>query len=286
MGFSIFQFNKRKVQNLMFGENAINLNCGDLGLLNEIVDKYNSLPKYDINNDGKLFVWINYEVLMNDFPILSMNIGTYRNNCRKLEKLGLIEKVDLAVNINGDCKKKTFFRPTEMTLGLITTEEDIKAELEAKQGLKPVKVIEPKTEVKEVEVKEMTGEEAFDPNITLTKKQVNDYLSKNQVSMDLEKDIQKVIEATGVTSEEAKRELNITKSKDDIKNVVQYTIGTIRNKQADIKPVKETKETNDNMDKLEAMLLGYESFSDDELSEVLKVGNGNYISNNKKRFKS
>ena len=141
-------------------------------------------------------------------------------------------------------------------------------------------------EVKEVEVKEMTGEEAFNPNITLTKKQVNDYLNKNQVSMDLEKDIQKVIEATGVTSEEATKELNITKSKDDIKNVVQYTIGTIRNKQADKTPVNTTKETNDNMDKLEAMLLGYESFSDDELSEVLKVGNGNYISNNKKRFKS
>lgn len=139
MGFSIFQFNKKKLQKLMFGENGINLNCGDLGLLNEIVDKYNSLPKYDIDGNGKVYVWINYEMLMNDFPILSMNIGTYRNVCRKLEKLGFIEKEDRAIKLQGgDCKKKTFFRPTEMTLGIITTESDVKAELELQKGLEPV----------------------------------------------------------------------------------------------------------------------------------------------------
>lgn len=106
-------------------------------------------------------------------------------------------------------------------------------------------------------------------------------LNKTEVK-EVETDIQKIIEVTGATEEEATEELKVAKSKENIKNVVQYTIGTIRNKKNNIKPAKET---NDNMDKLESMLLGYESFSDDELSEVLKVGNGNYISNNKKRFK-
>lgn len=139
MGFSIFQFNKKKLYNLMFGENGINVNCGDLGLLNEILDKYNSLPKYDINQDGKLFVWINYDVLMSDFPVLSTNIGTYRNVCRKLEKLGLIEKEDKAIKLQGgDCKKKTFFRPTELTLSLVVTEKDVKTQTEEQIGLEPV----------------------------------------------------------------------------------------------------------------------------------------------------
>lgn len=98
-------------------------------------------------------------------------------------------------------------------------------------------------------------------------------------------EIKKIVEATGVSEEEATKELKVAKTKDNVINIVQYTIGTIRNKQADIKPVKETKETNDNIDKLESLLLGYEDFSDEDISEVLKVGNGNYTSNNKKRFK-
>lgn len=100
-------------------------------------------------------------------------------------------------------------------------------------------------------------------------------------------EVKKIIEVTGVTEEEATKELNISKSKDNINNVVQYTIGTIRNKQNNVKLNKEIENQDyENSNKLEAMLLGFEDYSEEDISEVLKVGNGNYISNNKGRFKT
>lgn len=100
-------------------------------------------------------------------------------------------------------------------------------------------------------------------------------------------EVKKIIELTGVTEEEATKELNISKSKDNINNVVQYTIGTIRNKQNNVKLNKEIENQDyENSNKLEAMLLGFEDYSEEDISEILKVGNGNYISNNNKRFKT
>lgn len=100
-------------------------------------------------------------------------------------------------------------------------------------------------------------------------------------------EVKKIIEVTGVTEEEATKELNISKSKANINNVVQYTIGTIRNKQNNVKLNKEIENQDyENSNKLEAMLLGFEDYSEEDISEILKVGNGNYISNNQKRFKT
>lgn len=288
MGFSIFQFNKKKLQELMFGENGINLNCGDLGLLNEIVDKYNSLPKYDIDGNGKTYVWINYEMLKNDFPILSMNIGTYRNVCRKLEKLGFIEKEDRAIKLQGgDCKKKTFFRPTEMTLGLITTESDIKTELKAQEGLQPVaeaqttkapvkkKLSKKKDQAEKVEVLEgqVTVEEALEER------------GKT--------DIEKVIEATGCAIEKAEEVLEyaVNCSKN---NPIGFAIKAIEGnwnlKNKEINGVNPRSFNNFkgreyDYDKLESMLLGYEEYSEEDIHEVLSnTRSGNYTSNNSNRF--
>ena len=201
MGFSIFQFNKKKLQELMFGENGINLNCGDLGLLNEIVDKYNSLPKYDIDGNGKTYVWINYEMLKNDFPILSMNIGTYRNVCRKLEKLGFIEKEDRAIKLQGgDCKKKTFFRPTELTLSLITTEADIKAQVKEKEGLQPV---EEKSVEGGIEApKDSNGNTPIKGQVHFT-----EIDSKKDSEVKEKSEVEKIIEVTGCTIEKAEEVL-------------------------------------------------------------------------------
>ena len=282
MGFSIFQFNKKKLQELMFGENGINLNCGDLGLLNEIVDKYNSLPKYDIDGNGKTYVWINYEMLKNDFPILSMNIGTYRNVCRKLEKLGFIEKEDRAIKLQGgDCKKKTFFRPTELTLSLITTEADIKAQVKEKEGLQPVE------------------EKSVEGGIEAPKDSNGNTPIKGQVhftEIDSKKDSEvkeKIIEVTGCTIEKAEEVLEyaVNCSKN---NPIGFAIKAIEGKWK-----LENKETNGvnprsfnnfkgreyDYDKLESMLLGYEEYSEEDIHEVLSnARSGNYTSNNSERF--
>lgn len=287
MGFSIFQFNKKKLQELMFGENGINLNCGDLGLLNEIVDKYNSLPKYDIDGNGKTYVWINYEMLKNDFPILSMNIGTYRNVCRKLEKLGFIEKEDRAIKLQGgDCKKKTFFRPTELTLSLITTEADIKAQVKEKEGLQPV---EEKSVEGGIEApKDSNGNTPIKGKVHFT-----EIDSKKDSEVKEKSEVEKIIEVTGCTIEKAEEVLEyaVNCSKN---NPIGFAIKAIEGKWK-----LENKETNGvnprsfnnfkgreyDYDKLESMLLGYEEYSEEDIHEVLSnARSGNYTSNNSERF--
>ena len=239
MGYSIFQFNKVKLQNLMFGENSINLNCGDLGLLNEIVDKYNSLPKYDVEQNGKLYVWINYEMLMNDFPILSLSIGTYRNVCRKLEKLGLIDKIDKAVKLQGgDCKKKTFFRPTELTLSLITTEADIQAQTKAEQGLQPVeeKVVvkdeeaKPKAKAKPKKKKSTKKDQAENIEVLERRISIEDTIGTNEGnetnSGEEKTDVEKIMEATNCTKKKAEEVLNYAIT-NKANNLVRYSIKAI-----------------------------------------------------------
>lgn len=55
-------------------------------------------------------------------------------------------------------------------------------------------------------------------------------------------EINKIIKATGVTGEEAREELRVAKSKEGIKDVVQYTIGTINNKKRIEKELEKTVE--------------------------------------------
>lgn len=290
MGYSIFQFNKRKLQELMFGESGINLNCGDLGLLNEIIDKYNSLPKYDIDGNGKTYVWINYEMLMKDFPILSMNIGTYRNVCRKLEKLGFIEKEDRAIKLQGgDCKKKTFFRPTKMTLELITTELDIQIELKIQAGLQPI------TEVQNVEKapvkKKIYKKKDQVEKVEILEGQIN---VEEAIHAQETSDLEGVVKATGCTLEMAEEVLNYAINNNKI-NPVGFTIKAINEKwklKNKVDVINPTKFNNFapreyEYDKLEAMLLGHVDYSDDDMHEVLSANSKrehNYISNNSKRI--
>lgn len=53
-------------------------------------------------------------------------------------------------------------------------------------------------------------------------------------------EINKIIKATGATEEEAREELRVAKSKEGIKDVVQYTIGTINNKKRNEKELEKT----------------------------------------------
>lgn len=53
-------------------------------------------------------------------------------------------------------------------------------------------------------------------------------------------EINKIIKATGVTEEEAREELRVVKSKEGIKDIIQYTIGTINNKKRNEKELEKT----------------------------------------------
>ncbi len=111
-------------------------------------------------------------------------------------------------------------------------------------------------------------------------------ISVEEALKEVEKEeINKIIQATGVTEQEAEEELRITKSKEGIKNIVQYTIGTINNKKRiekelesqgsnrkqEINPLKFNNFEGREYDysRLEAMLLGYEKYSEKDIHEVL-----------------
>ena len=53
-------------------------------------------------------------------------------------------------------------------------------------------------------------------------------------------EINKIIKATGATEEEAREELRVAKSKEGIKDIIQYTIGTINNKKRNEKELEKT----------------------------------------------
>ena len=111
-------------------------------------------------------------------------------------------------------------------------------------------------------------------------------ISVEEALKEVEKEeINKIIQATGVTEQEAEEELRITKSKEWIKNIVQYTIGTINNKKRIEKELEKTVENKKqeinpssfnnfegreyDYSRLEAMLLGYEKYSEKDIHEVL-----------------
>ena len=113
-------------------------------------------------------------------------------------------------------------------------------------------------------------------------------------------DIEKVVDATGVTEEEARLEVEVAKTK-GAKNIVNYAIGTIRNKkESDRKIEKYVSENNINplkfnnfepreydYDTLERKLLGWDDgeISDEEaLADHRRNNKPNYTSNNSKRF--
>lgn len=97
-------------------------------------------------------------------------------------------------------------------------------------------------------------------------------------------EINKIIKATGATEEEAREELRVAKSKEGIKDIIQYTIGTINNKKRNEKELEKTvankkqeinpKSFNNfpareyDYDDLERKLLGWENTDLEEVEET------------------
>lgn len=72
-------------------------------------------------------------------------------------------------------------------------------------------------------------------------KPIDGQIGVEEALEELEKEeINKIIKATGATEEEAREELRVAKSKEGIKDIIQYTIGTINNKKRNEKELEKT----------------------------------------------
>lgn len=261
MKFNIMGFNQEILVN-----KYSNLNGNDLIVLRNLVD---ILPRMTrtIEIEGKEFKQVTYELLLEDIPFVTQSVSTLKKIVQKFIDNNLIERYIL--NKGG---KFTYFRTTEDLENLIYKEE-VKEVKPAKK-----KKSSKKNKAEEIPVEVLEGQISIEEAVEESEqvKAVNEIITTGTVSEELKevvnsKSIEEVVEVIEKVKSNNNGSINNT-----------YILNAF-NRQ--VKPVKETKETNDNIDKLEAMLLGYESFSDDELSMILSNRNGNYTSNNKKRFK-
>lgn len=264
--FNILGFNQERIM-LVQEEKQINLNGNDLIVLRNIVDMIDSkrLETKEIGN--KKYTWIKYSLLVENLIFVSDKEDTFKKIVGKIIKCGLLEREVLKSVGNG---AYTYFRKTDLL-------KSIEYVAEAQATKEPVKkkVSKKKEQAEKVEILEgqITVEEALQE-----KKRT---------------DVEIIAEATGCTVERAKEVLEyaVVYKKD---NPVGFAISAINGNWK-----LENKETNGvnprsfnnfkgreyDYDKLEAMLLGYEEYSEEDIHEVLSnTKSENYTLNNKKRF--
>lgn len=264
--FNILGFNQEKIM-ILQEEKQINLNGNDLIVLRNIVDMIDSKRLETKEIDNKKYTWIKYSLLVENLIFVSDKEDTFKKIVGKIIKCGLLEREVLKSVGNG---AYTYFRKTD----LLKSIEYVAEALTTKEPVKK-KASKKKDQAENVEV--------LDGQVT-----VEEALEQRKKA-----DIEKVIEATECTIEKAEEilEYAVTCNKN---NPVGFAISAINGNWK-----LENKETNGvnprsfnnfkgreyDYDKLESMLLGYEDYSEEDIHEVLgNKKNGNYTSNNSKRF--
>lgn len=263
--FNILGFDQIKIMSIQ-QEKQINLNGNDLIVLRNIVDMIEGNRLESKNIDNKSYTWIKYSLLVENLIFVSDKEDTFKKIVSKLVKCTLLERQVVKSVGNG---AYTYFRKTELLESIMYKEESQKAKKAKKNTYKK------KDQVEKVEVLEgqITVEEAL--------------------QQEEQTDIEIVSETTGCTVEKAKEALKyaIACKKD---NPVGFAISAI-NGNWELKykgSVGINPRSFNNFegriyqyDKLEAMLLGHEDYSEEDIHEVLSnTRSRNYISNNSKRL--
>lgn len=264
--FNILGFNQEKIMAVQ-EEKQINLNGNDLIVLRNIVDMIDSNRLETKDIDNKKYTWIKYSLLVENLIFVSNKEDTFKKIVGKIIKCGLLEREVLKSVGNG---AYTYFRKTDLLKSIEYVAEVQRTKVPAKK-----KVSKKKDEAEKVEV--LDGQVSVD-EILEDKKPT---------------DVEKVTNATGCTIEKAEEFLDyaIACNKN---NPVGFAIKAIegnwnlKNKETNgVNPIRfnNFKGREYDYDKLEAMLLGYEDYSEEDIHEVLSnTKSENYTSNNSKRF--
>ena len=264
--FNILGFNQEKIMAVQ-EEKQINLNGNDLIVLRNIVDMIDSkrLETKEIGN--KKYTWIKYSLLVENLIFVSDKEDTFKKIVGKVIKCGLLEREVLKSVGNG---AYTYFRKTDLLKSIEYVAEAQKTKETVKRKASKKKDQAEKVEVLEGQVR------------------VEEILQQEERT-----DTEKVVSVTGCTIEKAEEVLEyaVVYKKD---NPIGFAIKAIegnwklKNKETNgVNPrsFNNFKGREYDYDKLESMLLGYEEYSEEDIHEVLgNKKNGNYTSNNSKRF--
>lgn len=262
--FNILGFDQLKIMSVQ-QEKQINLNGNDLIVLRNIVDMIEGRRLETKDIDNKSYTWIKYSLLVENLIFVSDKEDTFKKIVSKLVKCTLLERQVVKSVGNG---AYTYFRKTELLESIMY-----------KEGSSEAKKVKRKTYKKKEQAEKI---EVLDGQVT-----VEEVLQQEKT------DVEAVVEATGCTVQKAEEVLEyaVTCNKN---NPVGFSIKAI-NKGWKLKN-KETNGINPRSfnnfegrsyqyDKLEAMLLGHEDYSEEDIHEVLSnTRSENYISNNSKRF--
>lgn len=262
--FNILGFDQLKIMSVQ-QEKQINLNGNDLIVLRNIVDMIEGRRLETKDIDNKSYTWIKYSLLVENLIFVSDKEDTFKKIVSKLVKCTLLERQVVKSVGNG---AYTYFRKTELLESIMY-----------KEGSSEAKKVKRKTYKKKEQAEKI---EVLDGQVT-----VEEVLQQEKT------DVEAVVEATGCTAQKAEEVLEyaVTCNKN---NPVGFSIKAI-NKGWKLKN-KETNGINPRSfnnfegrsyqyDKLEAMLLGHEDYSEEDIHEVLSnTRSENYISNNSKRF--
>lgn len=264
--FNILGFNQEKIMAVQ-EEKQINLNGNDLIVLRNIVDMIDSkrLETKEIGN--KKYTWIKYSLLVENLIFVSDKEDTFKKIVGKIIKCGLLEREVLKSVGNG---AYTYFRKTDLLKSIEYVAEAQKTKETVKRKASKKKDQAEKVEVLEGQVR------------------VEEILQQEERT-----DTEKVVSVIGCTIEKAEEVLEyaVVYKKD---NPIGFAIKAIegnwklKNKETNgVNPrsFNNFKGREYDYDKLESMLLGYEEYSEEDIHEVLgNKKNGNYTSNNSKRF--
>lgn len=262
--FNILGFDQLKIMSVQ-QEKQINLNGNDLIVLRNIVDMIEGRRLETKDIDNKSYTWIKYSLLVENLIFVSDKEDTFKKIVSKLVKCNLLERQVVKSVGNG---AYTYFRKTELLESIMY-----------KEGSSEAKKVKRKTYRKKKQAEKI---EVLDGQVT-----VEEVLQQEKT------DVEAVVEATGCTVEKAEE-------------VLKYAVNCNKNNPIGfaIKAINEgwklkNKETNGvnprsfnnfeprqyDYDKLEAMLNGWEDYSEEDIHEVLSnTRSENYISNNSKRF--
>lgn len=262
--FNILGFDQLKIMSVQ-QEKQINLNGNDLIVLRNIVDMIEGRRLETKDIDNKSYTWIKYSLLVENLIFVSDKEDTFKKIVSKLVKCTLLERQVVKSVGNG---AYTYFRKTELLESIMY-----------KEGSSEAKKVKRKTYKKKEQAEKI---EVLDGQVT-----VEEVLQQEKT------DVEAVVEATGCTVQKAEEVLEyaVTCNKN---NPVGFSIKAInegwklKNKETNgINPrsLNNFEGRSYQYDKLEAMLLGHEDYSEEDIHEVLSnTRSENYISNNSKRF--
>ena len=262
--FNILGFDQLKIMSVQ-QEKQINLNGNDLIVLRNIVDMIEGRRLETKDIDNKSYTWIKYSLLVENLIFVSDKEDTFKKIVSKLVKCTLLERQVVKSVGNG---AYTYFRKTELLESIMY-----------KEGSSEAKKVKRKTYKKKEQAEKI---EVLDGQVT-----VEEVLQQEKT------DVEAVVEPTGCTVQKAEEVLEyaVTCNKN---NPVGFSIKAInegwklKNKETNgINPrsFNNFEGRSYQYDKLEAMLLGHEDYSEEDIHEVLSNSRtGNYTSNNSKRL--